>query len=326
MPGPSVSPADAASLGKRVGLLLVSMLAIVALHFSIPTETHWQHQLHIAARKLYFLPPVVAAAWFAMRGAWRATAAMSLMFALHAVLKWPSDVMERANQLSEFISLWIVGLVAGALFDRERALLEELAAAHQETVTGLVSALDLREHDTGLHSQRVRAYALLLAERIGLDVRRRNAVGLGALLHDVGKIAVPDRILLKEGPLSSEERAVMCEHPAAGHRIVEGVHVPSEAAEIVLSHHERFDGLGYPRGLAGAAIPLGARLFAVADAYDALTSRRPYRRPVSHAEAVATIRANAGTQFDPTVVATLVDVPESALQQARHAAESAGRP
>lgn len=322
MPTPEDGGDDSPSHRRRIVLLVGLMLAITTLHYAIPTATHAQHQLHIAARKLYFLPVGVAAAWFGLRGSIRATAVMSTMLALHALLRWSSDAMERANQLGEFVTLWIVGAVVGLLFDRERGLLDEIAKAHAAAVTGLVAALDLREHDTGKHSLRVRAYTLLLSRRLGLDAARREAVGLGALLHDVGKIAVPDGILLKSGPLTSAEQAVMREHPAAGYRILCRVGIPAEAAECVLTHHERYDGRGYPQGLSGDAIPVGARIFAVVDAYDALTSVRPYRGAVSHAEAVSTIRAGAGTQFDPRVVTAMMDLGEAAIRRTRRQAES----
>lgn len=299
----------------RLAALAALTVAVVVLHYSIPTATHLEHQLHIIARKLYYLPPVVAAAWFGLRGAVRSAFVMSLFFALHALLRWPVDYMEQGNQLGELLALWVVGLLAARVFRHERSLLEGIASANEETVTGLVSALDLREHDTGMHSQRVREYALLIAERYGLDAGQRRAIAYGALLHDVGKIAVPDHILLKPGPLTAEEQSVMREHPASGYRIIRHVRFLAHAAEIVLSHHERFDGGGYPRGLRRDDIPLGARLFSVADAYDALTSRRPYRAAESHADAVSEIRAGAGAQFDPEVVAAFTSVPESELER-----------
>jgi putative nucleotidyltransferase with HDIG domain len=290
--------------------------SVAGLHYLIPTDTHAQHQLHIVARKLYFVPLVVAAAWFGLRGALITTCVVSGLFGLHAVLDWPGNYMEQANQLGELIAFWAVGLLAGRLVDRERLQLTRLASAHEETVTGLVSALDLREHGTGLHSQRVREYALLLADRVGVGASQREQIAYGALLHDVGKIAVPDEILLKPGALTDAEWKVMREHPATAYRIVRRVAFLEEAAEIVFAHHERFDGGGYPRGLRREEIPLGARLFGVADVYDALTSVRPYRLPVSHDQAVATIRARSGTDFDPAVVAALLLLPRAEMARA----------
>ena len=298
----------------RSSLLALLVAGVAGLHYFLPTDTHAQHQLHIVARKLYFVPLVVAAAWFGLRGALITALVVSSLFGLHAVLDWPGNYMEQANQFGELIAFWAVGLLAGRLVDREREQLERLSSAHEETVTALVNALDLREHGTGLHSQRVREYALLLADRLGVDTVQRGHIAWGALLHDVGKIAVPDNILLKPGPLTSAEWEVMREHPAAGFRIVRRVDVLREAAEIVYAHHEHYDGTGYPRGLRHAEIPLGARLFAVADTYDALTSARPYRSPVSCEQAVAKIRAHSGTHFDPAAVAELLLIPRAALE------------
>ncbi len=294
-------------------MLALLVGGVAGLHFLIPTATHAQHQWHIVARKLYFVPLVVAAAWFGLRGALITTLVVSGLFGLHAVLDWPGNYMEQANQLGEVIAFWAVGLLAGRLVDRERLQFTRLASAHEETVTGLVSALDLREHGTGLHSQRVREYALLLADRAGVRASHREQIAYGALLHDVGKIAVPDHILLKPGTLTDAEWEVMREHPATGYRIVRRVAFLQEAAEIVFAHHERFDGGGYPRGLRREEIPLGARLFAVADVYDALTSVRPYRLPVGHDEAVAIIRARSGRDFDPAVVAALLQLSRAEL-------------
>lgn len=288
--------------GKIIVLVLLTG-TITFLHFLVPTDQHTFHIIHIVLRKLYFLPPVIAAAWFGFRGAMFVTLTISIFFSFHAILDWPKNYMEQANQGGELISFWVAGLMAGRLFERERSLLKDLVRAHEETLLGLVSALDMKEHSTHLHSQRVRQNTLLLAERFGLDEAEKRAVGFGALLHDVGKIAVPDAILLKSGSLTDEEQKIMRNHPAVGYGIVNKIEFLSEAAEIVyVSHHERFDGSGYPRGLKGEEIPLGARLFAVVDVYDALTSIRSYHAPMSHEEALVEIKKESGRHFDPNVV------------------------
>lgn len=298
----------------RIAVLATLVAGIALLHFLTPTTSHGWHELHIVLRKLYFLPPVVAAVWFGFGGAMWTTLAVSGLFMAHAVLDWPGNYMEQANQGGELLGFWVVALLAGHLFDRQRSLLEGLATAHEETVDGLVAALDLREHNTGMHSHRVREYTLLLADRLGVDSRQRHHIAYGALLHDIGKISVPDHILLKPGRLTDEEWADIRRHPGVGYGIVRGVPFLQEAAEIVHAHHEHFDGRGYPRGLQREGIPLGARLFAVADVYDALTSVRPYRSPMTYAEAVAEIRAGDGTQFDPAVVAAFLKVPRADLE------------
>ena len=173
-------------------------------------------------------------------------------------------------------------------------------------VEALATALDAREHETGLHSKRVACHTLVLAKRFTADAEQLRQIYWGALLHDIGKIGVPDAILLKPAPLTPEEWQVMRQHPEIGHRIVAGIPLMAQAAEIVLSHEERYDGSGYPRGLARDAIPLGARLFAVIDTLDAVTSDRPYRRGRSFDEARVEIERMAGTQFDPSAVDAFV--------------------
>lgn len=292
----------------RIAILVLSVVLVSLLHFLIPTEPHAYHKIHIVLRKLYFLPPVIAAAWFGLRGALVATAAISAIFATHSILDWPGNYMEQANQMGELAGFWVVGLIPGYLFDRQRFLLKSLASANEETILALVSALDMREKNTRLHSQRVRDYTLLLADRYGVSEEERRLIGLGALLHDVGKIAVSDNILLKPSALSEHEWEEMRRHPLEGYRLLQRIDFLRDSAEIVYAHHEQYDGTGYPRGLKGDEIPLGARLFMVADVFDAVTSDRPYHSPIGYSEAIAAIRGRSGTHFDPAVVKIFEDV------------------
>ena len=181
-----------------------------------------------------------------------------------------------------------------------------VAHLHAEFAEALVAALDARERETGEHSKRVACHTLVLARRFTADADELQQVYWGALLHDIGKIGIPDHILLKEGPLSDGEWAVMRTHPAIGHRILAGVPLLHAAAEIVLTHEERFDGSGYPRRLAGEAIPLWSRLFAVIDTLDAMVSKRPYRGALSFDAAKAEIFSLSGRQFDPVAVQAFV--------------------
>jgi putative nucleotidyltransferase with HDIG domain len=182
----------------------------------------------------------------------------------------------------------------------------------------MFSALDLRDGITGGHSSRVAELAVQLGQRLGMSDDEMQHLKWAALLHDVGKLGVADDILTKPGPLSVSEWEEMRRHPAYGYSILGRDGFLNPIAEIVYSHHERFDGKGYPRGLAGEEIPLGARVFAVADAYDAMTSERPYRPALSHSQAMEEIQRNAGSQFDPRVVAAV-------LQWAREASRSGDR-
>ena len=173
-------------------------------------------------------------------------------------------------------------------------------------VEALAAALDARERETGMHSKRVACHAQVLAHHFSQDDDWLQQVYWGSLLHDIGKIAIPDAVLLKEGPLSEEEWSIMRSHPQRGHDIVAGLPFMTRAAEIVLCHEERYDGGGYPQGLAGDAIPWGARLFAVIDTLDAMTSDRPYRQGLPFDEAKAEILHMSGSQFDPRAVEAFV--------------------
>jgi HD-GYP domain-containing protein (c-di-GMP phosphodiesterase class II) len=166
----------------------------------------------------------------------------------------------------------------------------------------LAETLDAREHETGLHSKRVACHTLVLARRFSSDNAVLQQVYWGGLLHDIGKIGIPDVILLKHGALNPEEWKVMHTHPAIGHRILSKLPFLTAAAEIVLHHEERFDGTGYPDGLRGEQISWWARLFAVIDTLDAITSDRPYRKGMPFAVAQQEIVKMSGTQFDPRAV------------------------
>ena len=208
---------------------------------------------------------------------------------------------------------------------RRRSLdleLERLREIHEQTVSVLAAALELRDDQTGAHAERVAELALALTRRVAPELADDPALRTGFLLHDIGKIAVPDAILLKRGPLSTAERELMQEHTVLGEQLVGGApHLHEAARDVILHHHERWDGTGYPWGLAGDAIPLAARIFAVADAFDAMTSKRPYRRPLRVAEAVRRIGEGAGTQFDPAVVAAFERLTE---ERYRHELEREG--
>jgi diguanylate cyclase (GGDEF)-like protein/putative nucleotidyltransferase with HDIG domain len=180
--------------------------------------------------------------------------------------------------------------------------LEEVRRSYEFTLESLIGLLDAREKDFGQHSKRVRNLSVFLARRMGLDEDQVETIGRGALLHDIGKIGVPDSILLKTGELTGEEWETMKQHTETGYRILAASPYLSGVAEIVRAHHERFDGKGYPLGLSKHDICLGARIFAAVDAYDAMRSDRVYQPALSAAAALAEIEDGSGTQFDPEVV------------------------
>ena len=196
-----------------------------------------------------------------------------------------------------------------------RTALRDIAHTYQNTLLALVAALDAREHETSDHSQRVVRYTSAIADRMSIKGQELEEIGRGALLHDIGKIGVPDAVLLKPGKLTPEEWLEMRKHPDIGFQMIQNIPFLATPAQIVLSHQERFDGAGYPRNLQRHEIHIGARIFAVADTLDAMTSDRPYRKGTTFANAIAEIKRCGGTQFDPEVVKAFLDIGEEALIQ-----------
>jgi HD-GYP domain-containing protein (c-di-GMP phosphodiesterase class II) len=185
--------------------------------------------------------------------------------------------------------------------------LDLVREANEATVAALAAALELRDDETGSHAHRVTEIALAITRSVDPALALDPELRFGYLLHDIGKIGIPDRILLKPAALTSEETRIMQTHTVLGEHLISTLpHLQGVAREVIVHHHERWDGAGYPWGLAGEAIPLAARIFAVADAFDALTSDRPYRGAVSADDALAEVRRNSGTQFDPAVVDALI--------------------
>ena len=171
----------------------------------------------------------------------------------------------------------------------------------------LSAAIEARDPFAKGHSSRVTVFAQAMARRIGLDKERVSTLRLGALLHDVGKLAVPSSVLLKRGPLTEAEFCQMRRHPVAGARMLQTLGAPPTILPVVLHHHERWDGSGYPAGQKGEEIPLEARLLCIADSFDAMTSTRPYRAPKKPDEAMDELERCAGTQFDPELVDAFAD-------------------
>ncbi|WP_078883773.1 HD-GYP domain-containing protein [Streptomyces sp. NRRL S-340] len=192
------------------------------------------------------------------------------------------------------VSWWVY-----AQYDRERA-------AHRATIRALVQAVDLKDGYTRGHSERVGQASMMIARELGMDDDRVEVLRFAGILHDVGKLGVPTRLLRKDGPLTAEERRVIELHPEYGHEMVRGISFLGEARSAILHHHERLDGSGYPYGLRGAQIPECARVVAVADAFDAMTSTRSYRRARPVGAALTELERCAGAQFDPRMVAALV--------------------
>jgi len=202
--------------------------------------------------------------------------------------------------------LTAVGKQAGMAVHRAR-LSEQVRALLYGTVRALVATIEAKDDYTRGHSERVTAYAIGIGRAMGLDAARLRTLELAGLLHDVGKIGVPENILRKAGPLNDEEYAIVKQHPALGHGILINMEGAEEVADVVLHHHERYDGRGYPDGLAKDKTPELARILVVADAFDAMSSARPYRDRLAQEKVLTEIRRGAGSQFDPDIAKVFLD-------------------
>ena len=198
-----------------------------------------------------------------------------------------------------------------------RAAVADLERSYDITLEALGEALDLRDAETEGHSRRVTAFTIAIAKRMGLPKDEINVIARGAFLHDIGKMGIRDNILRKPGKLTTEEVSIMKEHAYLGYKILKNIPFLTAAAEIVYAHQERYDGTGYPRGLKGEEIPLGARIFSLADTLDAMTSDRPYRAAQTVQAARKEIEDWAGRQFDPAIVKTFLEMPDNFWEDLR---------
>ncbi len=254
------------------------------------------------------LPPVV---WAALAVAAIAGLALAGISALGAVCVLVLAIA--ATGLGRKLGERGLGALEDEIDSRTSELkraLSELEIAQAETVQRLSMAVEFRDEDTGAHIERIGRFSVLLAEHIGMDAEFCERLRHSAPLHDVGKVAIPDAILLKPGPLTPEERAIVETHAEEGHRLVRGSSssILDMAATIALSHQEKWDGSGYPRGLKGEAIPIEGRIVAVADVFDALTSDRVYRKAFSVEDAVQMMREQRGRHFDPVLLDAFMEV------------------
>lgn len=210
--------------------------------------------------------------------------------------------------VSAFANQAAVAIDNAELFERLQKTNRELEKAYQATLEGWVRALDLRDKETEGHTKRVTRLTERLARSMGVEGEALENIKRGALLHDIGKMGIPDSILLKNGELTEEERNIIKEHPIYARRMLKDIEFLRSAIDIPYCHHEKWDGTGYPRGLKGMDIPFAARVFAVVDVWDALISDRPYRKALPAEEVRKQIRADAGKHFDPNVVKAFLDL------------------
>lgn len=254
----------------------------------------------------------------------------TIIGAVHVLDKYDAAGFTTEDQLLlETIAAQIGVVMENArLFHREQrhaqdlsAALDELEFTYDNTLAALSGALDLRDNETEGHARRVTQYSVRIAREMGFAGTDLVNIERGALMHDLGKIGVPDSILLKPSKLTDEEWEVMKTHPQLGYQMIRNISFLADAAPVVLHHHERYDGEGYPGRLRGEDIPVGARIFAVADTFDAMTSDRPYRKALPFEVAREELRNCAGSQFDPEVVAAFCKVTEAEWQAIRAAVE-----
>jgi HD-GYP domain-containing protein (c-di-GMP phosphodiesterase class II) len=222
------------------------------------------------------------------------------------------------------LDAYAVDLRSTYLAERDRSqeladALSELTLTYESTVRGLAIAVEAKDEYTGGHLQRVSRYGMAITAVVAPDHADDPQFEYGFLLHDVGKLVVPDAVLMKDGPLDELEWAMIRGHPEAGKTILDKIPFLAGANEIVHSHHERWDGLGYPRGLKGEEIPLGARIFPLADVFDAMTTTRPYREALSIESARLEVKRGRGTQFCPEAVDAFMSIPVSELERVRDA-------
>ena len=305
---------------RKPAILLSALAVITALHFSLHMGGHTQHVVHVTLRTAYLFPVIVAAVWYGRRGGLLTAAAAIVVFVPHVLLDWANQQMENVSQIASGAVFLLVGWVVGALVDQRDRERERAAAAVQrarrlaivKAIAALSAALDTRDRHTARHSEEVARVARQLGHARGLSADRLEVLRLAALMHDVGKIGVPDDVLFKTDSLTPEERDVIQQHPVTAGGILEAIDGTRDIADIVVAHHECPDGSGYPLGLRADQIPVEAAILSVADVFVALTEQRPYKEARSPEAALAWMQSVSGSKLDAESVRVLADVMKDA--------------
>jgi putative nucleotidyltransferase with HDIG domain len=311
--GPEMAAGGAAAIMTSFGLTAAFVTVTVHLRTGQALAAVWQENAWLAPHygAMGAVGVALAAAYVALGLAGVVaflTPAFMMRFAMKQYVDKTAENVEKLKEQNAALEKANVEI---------RSVSEELRVSYDSTLEALVNALDARDQETKGHSIRVTRYMLDIARALGVRPGSRDWLDMqrGALLHDVGKIGVSDTILLKPGRLTDEEWEKMREHPLIGYNMLKEVRFLSGAAEIILAHHERWDGRGYPHGLRAEDIPLGARIFSVVDTFDSMTSDRPYRKALATEEALMEIVRNGGSQFDPRVVEAFLDIYETWVKE-----------
>lgn len=286
---------------------LAAFLLLLALFIAVTLDASAGIGIHAAT--LFVYPVLIVMATVLMASAWAGwavalacTVSLLVMVQLQGMGYVRDPLPPSWTRIAALVLIFLgTAGVAQVIRRTWNDNLEALIDSYDHTLQGWALALEYRDGETAGHCQRVVALSVLLAEELGCTPAQVHAIKRGAYLHDIGKMAVPDAILKKPGPLTAEEREVIQQHPVLGKQFIGDVPFLAPAAEVMYAHHESWDGSGYPLGLAGEAIPLGARVFSVVDQWDALNSDRPYRPAWPRQDVIAYIAEKAGTAFDPRV-------------------------
>lgn len=315
---PEPGPDEGRALLTGAAMIAATAIVALALVRLLPGESGW-------TVLLYLLPILWAALNHGLRGGILAASGSGVCQLVGlAALAFQAGVPELGSQVwsgrADLVILSLAGAFVGWFREREMGLREELVEMNRllrrdlvRVSDALIQAIEVKDLYTGGHLRRVSEYAVAVGEKLGMRGQELETLHYASLLHDVGKLGVPESVLGKEGPLDVYETEVMRRHPEIGARMLEKLDLLAGAAPLVLHHQERYDGEvngvhpGYPRGLAGEEIPLGARIIAVVDAFDAMTTNRPYREALAADDAAAVIRRERGRQFDPKVVDAFLD-------------------
>jgi len=291
---------------KRIVFISVLVVSISILHYVTSYTSPVSHDVY---RRLYYLPIILAAFWFDKVGGLSAAIISSLFFLPHVLKQWMMIPFQPYEAFFEIILFNVVGYVTGSFAFREKIekknyqqALKNLKETHIGILQALSVAIDARDHYTQGHSMRVKELSLKIGLCLNLPEQELLILEQAALLHDVGKIGIEDQILKKREKLIDEEYEKIKEHPFIGNKILLPVKYLNECRQIIMYHHERYDGKGYPDGLKKEEIPIGSRIIALADTYDAMMSDRHYRKAINEKKVISEIKKCAGSQLDPDVV------------------------